>query len=324
MRPNVSVIIPTYNRKDLVSEAISSVLKQTYQNFEIIVIDDGSTDDTENSLRALIQTEKINYIKTLHRGISHARNTGISSTKGPYIAFLDNDDLWLPKKLERQIAILEKDPSIGIIYTDEYIETDGVKLDKTRLRIYTPRRGIILKYLLRENFIQTSSVVVRKKCLNDVGYFSTKLEPADFDLWYRIAGKYKADFIDEPLVICRSFPDSTSRQARNSAEDLYNLVDWHLQNNNFIRQMRFSDRRYCLDRYLDLADDFIRYVDDKNKAREVAIYYWLKNITYFKPLIFYFMTYFYRIKWLYRNLLNVLKIKPIFHKHISAGTNPRC
>ena len=122
-KPTVSIIIPTYNRAHLIDRSIQSVLNQTYQDFELIVVDDGSTDNTEDIIRQFQEKDKrIKYIKhDKNKGGSAARNTGIKNSRGEYIAFQDSDDEWFPEKLEKQIEIIEcTDPKVGIVYSDMF------------------------------------------------------------------------------------------------------------------------------------------------------------------------------------------------------------
>ena len=199
MAPTVSVIIPTYNRAHLVGRAIRSVLNQTYQDFEIIVVDDGSTDNTEEVVKSF-NDPRIRYIRhEKNRGGSAARNTGIRAARGEYIAFLDSDDEWLPEKLAKQLPVFEKDSTCGAVYTDLlYMLPDGsVKLCQN----YRPE-GWILKKLLSSNVVgTTSSVIVRRECFEKIGLFDESLPSCqDWDMWIRIAKRYSFRKIPEPLT----------------------------------------------------------------------------------------------------------------------------
>lgn len=202
----VSVIIPTYNRKDIVLDAIQSVVRQTIKDFEIIVVDDGSTDGTVEYLQSLHLP--INLISKENGGVSSARNLGIKNARGKYIAFLDSDDLWLPEKLEQQIAYLESHPDIFLVYTDEYIEVNGDVLPNTRFE----RSGVkddekdnfLLPGFVQHTPIHTSAVMIKKSVLDEVGYFNETLKiHEDTELWNRMSKKSRFGFINTPLATFR-------------------------------------------------------------------------------------------------------------------------
>ena len=198
----VSVIIPTYNRANLVEKAIKSVLNQTYQDFEIIVVDDASTDNTEEVIKNF-SNKRIKYIKCKkNKGDSFARNTGIKIAKGEYIAFLDSDDEWLREKLEKQIKVLDnKPPEVGAVYSDVlYIDKNGKNLNR---KLSNPgKEGYIYEELFGGNCVGTpSTLLIRKECFNRVGLFDVLIGTfSDWDMWIRIAKYYRFTFIKVPLV----------------------------------------------------------------------------------------------------------------------------
>ena len=199
--PTVSVIIPTYNRAHLVGRAIRSVLNQTFQDFEIIVVDDGSTDNTEEVIKSF-NDPRIRYIRhEQNRGGSAARNTGIRAARGEYIAFLDSDDEWLPQKLERQVnAFKSLDETTGLVYTGlRFVDHKGALVWEQRPNL----SGYIFHKLLRRNVIGTaSSVMLRRDCLLFTGLFDETLPSRqDLDLWIRIARQFKVFPIPEPLTV---------------------------------------------------------------------------------------------------------------------------
>lgn len=201
--PVVSVIIPTYNYARFVGQAIRSVLDQTFTDYEIIVVDDGSTDETPEVLAGF--GSSIRVIRQKNKGGSAARNTGIAAARGKYIAFLDADDQWEPCKLEIQVEALERDPEVGIIFSDIQHIVNGCPVHKRYLheRGYRyPASGHIFVNLLHEGFIFTPTVIVSRAVLEDVGGFDTTLRNCeDVDLWFRIVERYRGIFIDRPLVI---------------------------------------------------------------------------------------------------------------------------
>lgn len=199
MDPAVSVIIPTYNRLEFVREAIDSVLKQEFADYEIIVVDDGSTDGTREALRA---SEDIIYCYQENLGVSRARNEGLKIARGRFISFLDSDDLWTPKKLTIQTEAMEKEPEIFVTYTDEIWIRDGTRVNpKNKHRKYS---GMIFEKCLPLCIISPSSVMLRRAVFERVGVFDEDLPVCeDYDLWLRITARFPIHFIEDKLIIKR-------------------------------------------------------------------------------------------------------------------------
>ena len=199
--PKVSVIIPTYNSAQYIAEAIESVLAQTYKDYEIIVVDDGSIDNTREVLKPFM--DKIIYVYKENGGQASARNLGIKMSKGEYIAFLDSDDIWLPQKLELQVELLDSRPEVGLVYSDNYRFTDDEGIIGLGSQRVQGLSGMVFNSLFLKNFIPTLTVMVRRKCLDDVGLFDESkhiVHSEDYDLWLRIAKKYEIAYIDKPLA----------------------------------------------------------------------------------------------------------------------------
>ncbi len=185
--PKVSVIIPTYNRAKYITRAIDSVLNQTYQDFEIIVVDDGSKDNTKEILTPYMN--KIHYLWQENRGISAARNIAIQRATGEYIAFLDSDDVWLNNKLQIQVDILNKSFNIGLVHNKMIMLSEqGQKVGMKPKR----ESGKDFKELLEiGGDLPTSSVMVRRECFDKTGLFDENLPiMEDFEMWLRIAKEY--------------------------------------------------------------------------------------------------------------------------------------
>lgn len=210
MAPRVSVIIPTYNRADLVQQALASVKAQTYRDFEIVVVDDGGTDGTFEVLSADREIRVLRHAG--RRGVSAARNTGIHAARGEWLAFLDSDDLWLPDKLARQIFWLEGQPELLICQTGETWVRRGVRVNKPLS--HRQVGGKIFLPSLRRCMISPSAVVLHRRLISDHGGFDETLPAAeDYDLWLRLTWRYEVGLVDEPLVIKRGgHPDQLSRQ----------------------------------------------------------------------------------------------------------------
>ena len=204
--PRVSVIIPTYNRAALLKRALDSALAQSVQDLEIIVADDGSTDDTAGIVASY--TSRVKYLRLQHSGLpSVARNAAIREAKGKFIAFLDSDDQWLPEKLERQMRVLDGSPEVVLCSSNALVDRPGRgKSAETYLCDGHGRSGHVVPELLRDNFVITSTAVVRGGVLERAGAFceDPRLRVVeDYDLWLRVAAAGKVQYDAEPLAIYR-------------------------------------------------------------------------------------------------------------------------
>ncbi len=222
MVPEVSVIIPTYNRCAMMLEAIDSVLAQSATAFELIVIDDGSTDGTAEHLARLAKTNRIEIERIDHRGPAAARNCGVALARAPLIAFLDSDDLWAPTKLERQLAFMRANPRCAISQTNEIWIRNGRRVNPgVRHR---KRAGDIFIDSLRTCLISMSATMMRTDLFRSLGGFDEIMAAAeDYDLWLRLLINYEAGLLDEPLVTRRGgHPDQTS--ATTPALDRFRIL----------------------------------------------------------------------------------------------------
>jgi glycosyltransferase involved in cell wall biosynthesis len=196
--PKVSVIVPTYNRADRLESALHSIVSQTYQDFELIVVDDGSTDKTSKVVDSFPKAQYLNIKK--NSGVSKARNVGLAFAKGELICFLDSDDLWNKNKIQIQAHWLGNNMDSQICYTDEIWIRNGVRVNPmNRHRKYS---GDIFRHCLGLCIVSPSSVMIRAKLFDEIGNFDESLPACeDYDLWLRIAAKYAFHFIEEPLII---------------------------------------------------------------------------------------------------------------------------
>jgi GT2 family glycosyltransferase len=200
MVPRVSVVIPSFNRWPLVAEAINSVLAQSYRDFEVIVVDDGSTDATASQLAKLASWLKV--FVTERRGVSAARNLGVSQACGQYIAFLDSDDLWLRRKLERQTRFMEEHPEFHICQTDEIWIRNGVRVNPRA--IHRKTSGDIFKRSLELCLVSPSAVMMTKAFFDQTGGFDEAFPVCeDYDLWLRISAQHQVALIPDRLTIKR-------------------------------------------------------------------------------------------------------------------------
>jgi glycosyltransferase involved in cell wall biosynthesis len=220
--PKVSVIIPLYNGKKYILETLNSVLNQTFKDFEVIVIDDGSKDNSKEVLEKYL--DRIRYIYQENSGSpAAAKNRGIKESKGEFLAFMDQDDLWQADKLAKQVKILEKDQKIGLVATNTLVfdsQTKEIK-GKAWAKVSKMSAEQTRKRLLQGNFIVTSSaVMVRKETIEGKGFDENMRLADDYELWFRIAKKWQLEFIEEPLTKWRHNVSSLSHSHKKLLEDL--------------------------------------------------------------------------------------------------------
>ncbi len=194
----ISVIIPTYNRATLINRALNSVFSQTLLADEVIVIDDGSSDDTVNFIKT--DYPDVILISQDNKGISAARNAGISATTGEWIALLDSDDEWLPQKLQLQMQALKENPEYLIVHTNEIWCRNGIRVKQ--MKIHRKYGGRIFQHCLPLCAMSPSSVIIHQSILEQVGLFDESLPVCeDYDMWLRICARFPVLFLDEELII---------------------------------------------------------------------------------------------------------------------------
>jgi glycosyltransferase involved in cell wall biosynthesis len=207
--PLVSVIVPTFNRARMVGRAIDSVLAQTYSHYELIVVDDESTDDTP----ALLDRygDRIRVLHRVHGGVSAARNCGIRAAAGELIALLDSDDYWMPEKLAVQVNDFVRHPEIVLGQTEEIWIRNGVRVNPGRR--HQKKAGLIFEHSLPLCLISPSAVMLRRFVFDEIGWFDESLPACeDYDFWLRITWKHPVDLISAPLTVkCGGHPDQLSR-----------------------------------------------------------------------------------------------------------------
>ena len=209
--PTVDVIIPCHNRPAYVRLAVESVLAQTHPATSIIVVDDASTDDIAEALAGLAGPVKVIRI-TQQSGAGAARNAGIDASASELIAFLDDDDLWLPAKLERQVAFLRDHPACGFVHTGLVkIDAEGRALSTATPSSQQPLVGMCLTRLLQGSSIATASVVVRRATLGRERFHTALRNAEDWDLWLRLAAQGPFGYVPEPLIQYRVHPSNKSR-----------------------------------------------------------------------------------------------------------------
>jgi glycosyltransferase involved in cell wall biosynthesis len=214
--PLVSVIIPAWNAEKFIAETLESVFAQTWRRFEVIVVDDGSTDGTSQAVRACAKAKAagpvaLKLIRQQNGGPSSARNAGLRAASGDYLAFLDADDRWFPETLERLVGFAEAHSNVSLVFGDAgSFDEDGTRFDsffKKYGRPATDERGIVinaLEKLLKGNFILTGALLLRRECIDHVGYFDEKISHGeDYDLWIRITLLHAIGCISDRLMMRR-------------------------------------------------------------------------------------------------------------------------
>ena len=195
---DVSVVIPTHDRAHTLERALGSVFNQTRMPTEVLVVDDGSTDDSERLIRA--RFPECRYLYQENQGVSHARNQGIRASRCAWLAFLDSDDEWLPDKLAAQIQALTEHPAHRICHTEERWIRNGVRVNP--MKKHAKSGGHIFRQCLRLCVISPSSVLLKRSLLDEIGLFDESLPACeDYDLWLRICARHPVLFLQEPLII---------------------------------------------------------------------------------------------------------------------------
>ncbi len=249
----VSIIIPTYNREHLLCRAAQSVLDQTYQDFELIIIDDGSTDNTKQVVESF-SDERVKYIQHgKNKGGAAARNTGIKAAKGEYIAFQDSDDEWLPEKLEKQMMAFETAaPEVGVVYVGCH-RLENNKKNLLPSSKVAQKEGDIFSALLKENFVAMPAVLVKRGCFERAGMFDENFSPIeDWELFLRMARDFQFRYIDEPLVISYHQPDSITGNQRAIFKPLKLILETYFED---IKQ----DKRVLASYYFRLGNYLCPY-----------------------------------------------------------------
>jgi glycosyltransferase involved in cell wall biosynthesis len=220
--PLVSVVIPAYNARRWLASAVDSVLTQTYQSVEIIVVDDGSTDGTAGFVAS--RYPDIVLLRQANRGLSAARNAGLDAARGDFVQFLDADDVLLPAKLEKQVALLQERTSLAGVYCDfQYLESDGGRTASGFDEVGDDR---VLRSLLRRNFIVAHAPLLRTAVVRAQNGFDESLTACeDYDLWLRLAAAgHVLQGLREVLVLYRRTPGSMSRDVRRQTEQTWKVL----------------------------------------------------------------------------------------------------
>lgn len=268
--PKVSVVIATYNRAHFIKDAVNSILAQTFSDYEIVIVDDGSKDNTKEIVQGY--GEKVRYFYQANQGKSAAQNYAVSQSRGEYIALLDDDDIWLPNKLEIQMKGLEENPELGFVCSEsDLIDEKGEFIRRWKRK---PSNQETFASLYEENFIQHSSVVVRKELLNVVGGLDVALKTTeDYDLWLRLAKVCRFRYIDKSLVIYRQHAASKHLNTTQKLKDRVRVVSKpeNMTHIGFVQKKIRISREYCI---------HAQYFQDYGK-------FGMASKNYFKALFYY-------------------------------------
>jgi glycosyltransferase involved in cell wall biosynthesis len=271
--PKVSAIITTYNGESYIKSAINSVIKQTYKNIEIIVVDDGSKDDTYEKIKPYIK--KIKYIYQKNSGISCARNTGIKSAEGDFIAFLDHDDLWLPEKIEEQVKYFLDNPQEVFVHSSiKYINHKGELIipDSYWCELKINNSVENIKEILMHYAMFPSTMMIKKRVFEEFGYFDPDFVNCQgYELCLRIAKKYRLGYLDEPLVLYRISDGSHSNDPIRFDYYRIKVVETFLsKHKNIYKDIK---RRDIKKRLFNLYYSMGKTLEWKNEHKQAKIFY---------------------------------------------------
>lgn len=226
--PLVSVLVPAYNHEQYVEETLQSVVDQTYENIELIVINDGSTDRTGGVIEEFIERNpgfRITYLEQTNEGICKTLNRGLKYAKGKYVALLSSDDIWTPYKIVKQVQLMERNDNIGLVFSDHYflrvreitnIRATDYKPNIRRCFIKSIQNVNMYEMLMTEDIIPALTVLMRRDCVDKLGGFDAELSAEDFDMWLRMAKEFPIAYIDEPLAYYRIHETNVSNKAMNA------------------------------------------------------------------------------------------------------------
>lgn len=276
MTPTVSVAIATYNYGRFLGRALESALGQTFRDLEVIVLDDGSTDDTPSVIEPYRKDPRVRYYRANHLGVAAAKSAAVMQCRGPFVAFLDADDEWLPTKLERQLALFS-DLEVGVVSCGRtLIDPDGCELEYQQQPLY---RGQVLSQIYENNFVCFSSAVVRRVVLDAIGLFDERLPLAvDYDLWLRAAARCSFDFVAEPLVRYRVGHANLSRRGEERLRIVLDIRERFLTEQG---GRRLLDAELVLKAYADVCCDIALLAAQRSRLAALS---WLLRALSVSPL----------------------------------------
>lgn len=275
--PEVSVIIPTYNRGHVIKESIDSILQQTFSDFELIVVDDGSSDNTKMIIEEM-QDERITFIQLeKNAGACHARNVGVQNARGKYIAFQDSDDIWYPGKLEKQIRFLQ-DNRADMVFC-QMISQNGNKV-----AIFPPKRYKIIEISKREilkNFLgSTQTFFIKRECFETVCFDEKLPRYQDWEFLIQVTSSYKVLYQAEPLVIQRLGSDSISANPRKGFCALQYILEKYKDDYESCLEGKANILSYQATFMVQMNENANKFFMESLKLNPLALKHWIKFILY--------------------------------------------
>ena len=262
---NISVVIPSYNRKDFLKRSIDSAINQTKKPLEIIVVDDGSTDGTETMIKS--DYDFVKFIKQKNKGVSAARNIGIKVSIGEWICFLDSDDEWKKDKLEKQINAMKSNPGYKFFHSNEIWIKNGLRINQKKK--HKKYGGDIFDKCLDMCRISPSSVMIDKTVFDEVGNFNEDLVVCeDYELWLRICDKYRVFFIDEPLIIKYGGHQGQLSYSIESIENHRIKALEYL----ILENLNRKNKRHAIQMLLSKLNIYLKGLVKRRKNDEIALY----------------------------------------------------
>ena len=230
MTPTISIIMPVLNGERYLAAAIDSIRRQTYTDYELVVVDDGSTDRTATIAHGFADALKVRYIRhETNRGVTASVNDGLRQASGRFIAFLDHDDLWLPDFLETQLTYLNEHPDVGMVHSDfQTIDGEGKVLEHSvaQQRNRTRPSGFVFRHLFMQSMICANTVLIRKECFDRHGLWDEGLRWADYHTWLRISRHYKIDYVPRVLTAYRQHSTQYTRTNTTRPADVCGAIDF--------------------------------------------------------------------------------------------------
>ncbi len=225
MTPAVSVVMAAKNYARFLPDAIESVRSQTFADWELVIVDDGSTDETPAAVKPYLSDARVRYVRSDRLGQSRAKNLGLRLSRGKFVAFLDADDAWMPTKLEKQLAAFR--PGVGVVFCGrELMDESGAAIPRPPAP--PPPTGHVLDAMFVQNFVCFSSAMVRRSVFDHVGAFDPGLDLAiDYDLWLRVARHYEFEYVPEPLVRYRTGHGNLSQKLADRVATAFSIMHRH-------------------------------------------------------------------------------------------------